>query len=311
MYGGIPQGSALGPLLFLIYINTLPSTVSDGVLLQYADDTTLICCGDNPLTVATSMNQQLSSIQSWLQDNRMQLNIKKSCVIWFHTHCQRNQTYPDIMVDNVGLQVATKQKYLGLMFDSTLSWSDQVSRTCQKSYYLHLINRHRHVLPAYLLKLLMESLVMSHMQYALSVWGPSLTQNQLLRLQRLQNRAVRLVFSLNKGDHISEYYQELHWLRVSQLIQFRLACVMYHQYNAVRGIMFVPPIQFGNCTLYNTRTPSYYANLRRVRLSQTQKQARYQGALVWNKLPSELKEPMSYMTFYDATYTYFINDFCM
>ena len=80
MYGGIPQDSALGPLLFLIYINTLPSTVSDGVLLQYAYDTTLICCGDNPLTVATSMNQQLSNIQSWLKDNRMQLNVKKSCV---------------------------------------------------------------------------------------------------------------------------------------------------------------------------------------------------------------------------------------
>ena len=155
------------------------------------------------------------------------------------------------------------------------------------SYYLHLINRHRHVLPVYLLTLLMDSLVMSHMQYALSVWGPSLTQNQLLRLQRLQNHAVRLVFSLNKSDHISEYYQELRWLRVSQLIQFRLACVMYH--NAVRGIMFVPPIQFGNCTLYNTRTPSYYANLRRVQLSQTQKKARYQDALGWNKLPSELQ----------------------
>ena len=95
-------------------------------------------------------------------------------------------------------------------------------------------NNARHVLPAYILKLLMDSLVMSHMQYALSVWGPSLTQNQLLRLQRLQNRAVRLVFSLNKSDHISEYYQELRWLRVSQLIQFCIACVMYHQYNAVR-----------------------------------------------------------------------------
>ena len=156
-----------------------------------------------------------------------------------------------------------------------LTWPNH-KRTCQKmSYYLHLINCHRHVLPAYcdLLKLLMESLVMSHMQYALSVWGPSLTQNQLLHLQRLQNRAVRLVFSLNRSDHISEYYQELCWLRVSQLIQFHLACVMYHQYNAVRGIMFMPPIQSGNCTLYNIRTPSYYANLRRVRLSQTQPEA--------------------------------------
>ena len=118
--------------IFQIYINTLPSAISDGVLLQYADDTTLICCGKDPLTVATSMNLQLKNVQNWLADNRMQLNIGKSCVIWFHTRRQRNQSYPDVVVGSTKLQVATKQKYLGLMFDSTLSWSDQVSRTCQK-----------------------------------------------------------------------------------------------------------------------------------------------------------------------------------
>ena len=113
------------------------------------------------------------------------------------------------------------------------------------------------------------------MRYALSVWGPSLTQNQLLRLQRLQNRAVRLAFSLNRSDHTSEYYRKIRWLKVTRLIQFHLACVIFHQYCAVRGIMFVPPIEFGNCTPYNTRTPPYFANSNRTRLLQTQRHARY------------------------------------
>ena len=115
------------------------------------------------------------------------------------------------------------------------------------------------------------------------------------------------MFSLNRNDHISDYYQELHWLKVTQLIQFRLACVMFHQYHAARGIMFVPPIEFGNRTSYNTRTPSYFANSNQTLLSQTQKYARHQGTVVWNNLPPRLKEPMSFTNFYDATNTYFLS----
>jgi len=94
-----------------------------------------------------------------------------------------------------------------------------------------------------------------------------------------------------------------------KLLSLSSFCVMYPQYHAARGIMFVPPIEFGKHTLYSTRTPSYFVNLNRTRLSQ--KQGRYQGTLIWNNLPSELKEPMSYMNFYNSIYTYFINDFCM
>jgi len=68
--------------------------------------------------------------------------------------------------------------------------------------------------------------------------------------------------------------------------------------------MFVPPIEFGNCTSYNIRIPS---NSSRTHLTQTQKQARHQGTIIWNNLPSVIKELMSYANFYDATYTYFMS----
>ena len=73
---------------------------------------------------------------------------------------------------------------------------------------------------ASLIKLLMDSLVLPHMQYALPVWGPSLYQQHSQRMQRLQNCAVCLIFSLNKFDHVSNYYKQLQWLNLDQFIQF-------------------------------------------------------------------------------------------
>ena len=86
------------------------------------------------------------------------------------------------------------QLYLGLVFDSKLSWESQVSNVCKKmSYYIYLLNCQRHVLSDGLKKLLVDSLVSSHLTYALCVWDPSLTQQ---RLQRLQNRAIRFCTGL-------------------------------------------------------------------------------------------------------------------
>ena len=81
--GGIPQGSALGPLLFLIYVNEMPMQVSHGKLLQYADDTALICTGTSIGEVHQCLTDDLWSLSSWIKLSRMKLNVAKSRVIWF------------------------------------------------------------------------------------------------------------------------------------------------------------------------------------------------------------------------------------
>ena len=139
MKGGIPSGSVHGPLLFLIYMSSLPPQISQGLLLQYADDTFLICTGPTPTEADTVINFQLMLIQKWIVASNMRLNYSKSTVMWFRMPYHKQPfKFPDIVVDDAKLQVVTKQKYLGVILDNCFSWNHHVSYICKKmSYYLY------------------------------------------------------------------------------------------------------------------------------------------------------------------------------
>ena len=108
-------------------MNTLPSKIGDALLLQYADDTTLVCSGADPATTAGVMNQQLASIYDWLVEHRMRLNVHKSHVMWFQVwRCKLQHPYPQVLMNGVTLQTTEQMTYLGLKFDTCLLWDSQV-----------------------------------------------------------------------------------------------------------------------------------------------------------------------------------------
>ena len=117
----------------------------------------------------------------------MSLNIQKSRILWFHIgkRKKQRQLYPSISINDITLQATERQRYLGLVFDSKLSWDLQISNVCKKMlHYLHLIKLHSRVLNHHIMKLLIDSLVFSHLPYALSVWGISIKQQLVQRLVR-------------------------------------------------------------------------------------------------------------------------------
>ena len=179
------------------------------------------------------------------------------------------------------------------------------------SYYLHLIGRHKHCLNTDLLKLLLDALVLSHLRYALPVWGPPLCQQSFHRLERMQHRAVRKTMELSKFDHVSQYYPQLNWLPFKQLIQFHSSCLMFRQYHQVRCISLSPPIQFGRChSQYDTRTNDFFANSHRVRLAFTQKFFRFAAAHWWNAIPLDCHSAIKdthYQRFRHDYHAYLLN----
>ena len=190
----------------------MPSLVKYGRLLQFADDTTLICSGDAHDEVQCQLEYDLGLLLSWLNSSKMKLNIAKSSLMWFKSK-RGVSAHPSVFIDGHQLQEVEEQKYLGVVFDNKLQWGPQVDYMCKKaSYFLYLLSIHRRSLTYDILKMLTESLILSRFDYALPVWGPPLQVSQVSRLQNLQNRAIRVTRSLRKYDHISMHRNALKWL---------------------------------------------------------------------------------------------------
>ena len=183
--GGIPQGSALGPLLFLVYVNDMLSQIN---FLQYADDTALLYSGTTPGDVHRLLSEDLSCLTHWISQSKMRLNIEKSSVMWFQPRSLVNSPLEDIVVDGTCLNTVKTQKYLGITFDDSLQWVHHTSAICkQLSFYLFWINSHRRDLPNAVIKMLVDSLVLSRINYALAAWGPTLSGALIQHIQRLLN----------------------------------------------------------------------------------------------------------------------------
>ena len=150
-----------------------------------------------------------------------------------------------------------------------------------------------------MLKLSVDSLVLPHLQYALIVWGPLLSQGSITsyRLQRLQNWRVRIVQSFCKYDHVSHHLKLLSWLPMTQQIQYRsiIICAMYYHH----VIPFIAPLRFGRQHTRDTRHSDNFANISRFWLSSTQGFFHHRSTERWNIL-QEIILTLSYGEFAPA-----------
>ena len=197
---GVPQGSVLGPLLFLLYMNDIYKVSKEFKMTLFADDTNLLYSRKNLKSLESTMNDELLKLYDWLTVNKRTPNVKKSNYVIF---CPYQKQLPHNISVNffdhklkafVSLEQKSCVKYLGIYFDENLSWKFHINLICSKiSKTVGVIAKLRHYVPRKILLTLYNSLILPYISFGLSAWGQA-AKCHLDKLLKLQKRAIRFIY---------------------------------------------------------------------------------------------------------------------
>ena len=216
---GVPQGSILGPLLFLIYINDFQNCIKNNKAFHFADDTNVIFSKPNIGQLRKALNKQISIIFDWLCANRLSLNAKKTELMLFHSTHKQITFRLTVKIKGTKVFLSHFVKYLGILIDSKLSWKKHISELTKKlNRATALLAKLRNYVHEKSLKSLYFSLFQSHINYGCLVWGFA-KQSLINKIFRIQKRAIRIITCSSYKCNTSPLFHKLGILKIHDHIE--------------------------------------------------------------------------------------------
>ena len=312
---GVPQGSILGPLLFILYADDLHSNMKYSTSISYVDDTQIYlhCYSSDIANGLKKIESDANSFVMWCKNNCFQVNIRKTMAIIYGTSPAISSINFDmldkIIVDGQEINFVNEVKNLGIWFDSCLTWKKHITVTIGRiSSVLYSLKLHKHSLSFALRKNLIESLIFPIIDYG-SPLLLGITDELNKKLEIAINNCIRFIFKIPRWLHISGYRDQLLWLKVKFRRFYFLGCLLYKIVHFKIPAALIPYFKRTDSIKdirRSKRTVTHTFVVSHSNIVTCQKSFPIAASQLWNKLPQNISNLKNFDSFKLELFNYLV-----
>ena len=302
---GVPQGSILGPLLFILYMNDICNTSKLLSFILFADDTTVFFSDKDINVLYDTMNNELQEVCNWFKCNKLSLNASKTNLMLLGTAYKTKNAKVDnsIQLDGCKLTRITSTKFLGMIIDENLTWKSHIENVCKLcSRNLGVLNKVKHFLPKNSLYQLYCSFILPYLLYGILLWGNA-SMTYLTKVFKLQKRAIRIISNSSYLCHTKPLFEKYNTLNIFELYNKELGIFMYKYKKGLLPSSFDHVFtELGSFHEYNTRFKTNFRHeIHKI------KTVFNTGPKLWNNLPESVKNAINLNSFKKAISSFLSN----